>query len=49
MINIIVGIVLIGLAYQSSPTYGALLLVQGMILVNKGLENFSNRKSIEHR
>jgi hypothetical protein len=41
MINIIVGIVLIGLAYQSSPTYGALLLVQGMILVNNELNNLN--------
>ncbi len=44
MIKIILGIILVAIAYKTQDYYSAILLVQGMIFINFGAKDISNRR-----
>lgn len=45
MFQIIVGAILIGLAYQASDQYSPVLFVQGMILINLAIYSYYKKKN----
>lgn len=45
MINIIVGALLIGMAYQVNNQFSEVLLIQGMLMIN--LSRYDKKRSLE--
>ena len=48
MFQIIVGVIMVAIAYKSEPRFAPVLFVEGMILINLAIGKFSKRKSIAH-
>lgn len=48
MLRIVIGLVMVGLAYQSDPNYAPVLFVQGMIFINFGVNDWGKKSSINH-
>lgn len=46
MLKIVLGLVMVGLAYISEPEYAPVLFVQGMIFINLGVVGWGEFKSI---
>lgn len=44
---LVIGLVMIGLAYKTNDEYSIIVLIQGMILVNMAITS-EKRKSLEH-
>lgn len=49
MLKIVLGLIMVGLAYVSEPEYAPVLFVQGMIFINLGIVNWGTITSIIHK
>ncbi len=50
VLQVFIGAILVGIAYQTQDKYSPIMLVQGMLMINFGLSKiFSKKESLQMR